>query len=78
MLNHGINRASTSPASVTDGFIFRYVFPDGELEGPGHIISECDAVSRSGTREPEGAPRDDAAAWCANLTAHWDEAVPSR
>src|SRR5262250_2981147 len=41
ILNHCITRTvSSEPNSRPDGFIFRYVFPDGELEGPGHIISQ--------------------------------------
>src|SRR5579872_2232245 len=37
LLNHCITRPDNSgPARVTGGFIYRYVFPDGELEGPGY------------------------------------------
>ena len=40
LLNHCITRPdNTGPARVTDGFIYRYVFPDGELEGPGYLMS---------------------------------------
>ncbi len=40
LLNHCITRPdNTGPTHVSDGFIYRYVFPDGELEGPGHLMS---------------------------------------
>ena len=78
MLNHCITRPdNVGPASVTDGFIFRYVFPDGELEGPGHIISQMHDAGFE-VRHEENLREHYAitlAAWCANLSAHWDEAV---
>src|SRR5262249_27244715 len=41
LLNHCITRPDdTGPARRSEGFINRYVFPDGELEGPGHIVSQ--------------------------------------
>jgi cyclopropane-fatty-acyl-phospholipid synthase len=78
LLNHCITRPDNSGrASVRRGFIFRYVFPDGELEGPGYIIS---AMHDNGfeVRHEENLREHYAmtlAAWCANLDAHWDEAV---
>jgi cyclopropane-fatty-acyl-phospholipid synthase len=40
LLNHCITRPdNTAPAANVGGFINRYVFPDGELEGPGYLIS---------------------------------------
>src|SRR4029077_15973767 len=40
LLNHCITRpGDAGPAHVAGGFINRYVFPDGELEGPGHLVS---------------------------------------
>src|SRR6476659_1781355 len=40
LLNHCITRPDdTQPSIKKDGFINRYVFPDGELEGPGHLVS---------------------------------------
>jgi cyclopropane-fatty-acyl-phospholipid synthase len=78
MLNHCITRPDdTGPASVTDGFIFRYVFPDGELEGPGHIVSQMHDAGFE-VRHEENLREHYAitlAAWCANLAGHWDEAV---
>jgi len=78
LLNHCITRPdNTGPASVTGGFIFRYVFPDGELEGPGYLMSlmhdngfevrHSENLREHYARTLEG--------WCANLDEHWDEAV---
>jgi cyclopropane-fatty-acyl-phospholipid synthase len=78
LLNHCITRPDNrGQASVRGGFIFRYVFPDGELEGPGYILS---AMHDNGfeVRHEENLREHYAltlAAWCANLEAHWDEAV---
>jgi cyclopropane-fatty-acyl-phospholipid synthase len=78
LLNHCITRPDDrGPARVTDGFIYRYVFPDGELEGPGHIISQMHDAGFE-VRHEENLREHYArtlAAWCANLGAHWDEAV---
>jgi len=78
LLNHCITRPdNTGPANVKDGFINRYVFPDGELEGPGHLVSlihdtgfevrHCENLREHYARTLAG--------WCANLDKHWDEAV---
>jgi cyclopropane-fatty-acyl-phospholipid synthase len=78
LLNHCITRPdNTGPARVTDGFIYRYVFPDGELEGPGYLMS---VMNDNGfeVRHSENLREHYArtlAAWCANLDDHWDEAV---
>src|ERR1700733_2698438 len=78
LLNHCITRPdNTGPGTVRDGFINRYVFPDGELEGPGYLIS---LIHDNGfeVRHEENLREHYAktlAAWCANLDAHWDEAV---
>ncbi len=78
LLNHCITRPdNTGPARVTDGFIYRYVFPDGELEGPGFLMS---LMHDNGfeVRHTENLREHYArtlAGWCANLDEHWDEAV---
>jgi cyclopropane-fatty-acyl-phospholipid synthase len=78
LLNHCITRPdNTGPTHVSAGFIYRYVFPDGELEGPAHIMS---VMNDNGfeLRHAENLREHYAktlAAWCANLDAHWDEAV---
>ncbi|HVU60937.1 MAG TPA: class I SAM-dependent methyltransferase [Mycobacteriales bacterium] len=77
LLNHSITRPTTTEKVRTRGFIDRYVFPDGELEGVGAIVS---AMQNSGfeVRHEENLREHYARTlngWCDNLTAHWDEAV---
>jgi cyclopropane-fatty-acyl-phospholipid synthase len=78
LLNHCITRPDNAgPARVTDGFIYRYVFPDGELEGPGYLMSLMHDAGFE-VRHAENLREHYAktlTAWCANLDAHWDEAV---
>jgi cyclopropane-fatty-acyl-phospholipid synthase len=78
MLNHCITRPdNVAPARVAGGFINRYVFPDGELEGPGYLISLMNDRGFE-VRHEENLREHYAltlAGWCANLDAHWDEAV---
>jgi cyclopropane-fatty-acyl-phospholipid synthase len=77
LLNHCITRPVTSAPAKTGGFINRFVFPDGELEAVGTIVS---ALHDGGleVRHEENFREHYArtcAAWGANLEAHWDEAV---
>jgi cyclopropane-fatty-acyl-phospholipid synthase len=78
MLNHCITRPdNTGPSIYRDGFINRYVFPDGELEGAGWLAG---AMNDNGfeIRHEENLREHYSKtlkAWCANLDAHWDEAV---
>ena len=78
MLNHCITRPDdTAPARVAGGFINRYVFPDGELEGPGFLLSMMNNTGFE-VRHEENLREHYAltlAGWCANLDARWDEAV---
>jgi cyclopropane-fatty-acyl-phospholipid synthase len=78
MLNHCITRPDdVGPARVAGGFINRYVFPDGELEGPGFLLSLMNNTGFE-VRHEENLREHYAltlAGWCANLDAHWDEAV---
>jgi cyclopropane-fatty-acyl-phospholipid synthase len=78
MLNHCITRPDdTAPSRVAGGFINRYVFPDGELEGPGFLLSLMNDTGFE-IRHEENLREHYAltlAGWCANLDAHWDEAV---
>jgi cyclopropane-fatty-acyl-phospholipid synthase len=78
MLNHCITRPDDlSPPRVAGGFINRYVFPDGELEGPGFLLSLMNNTGFE-VRHEENLREHYAmtlAGWCANLDAHWDEAV---
>jgi cyclopropane-fatty-acyl-phospholipid synthase len=78
MLNHTITRPSDGePTHYRTSFINRYVFPDGELSGPGHIMS---AMNDAGfeIRHEENLREHYALTlkhWCENLEAHWDDAV---
>ncbi len=78
LLNHCITRPNDqSPVLLRDGFIDRYVFPDGEMLGPAHIISTMQAAGFE-LRHEENLREHYArtlAAWEANLEAHWPEAV---
>jgi cyclopropane-fatty-acyl-phospholipid synthase len=76
-LNHCITRPFTADPNRPGGFINRYVFPDGELEAVGSIIS---VIQDNGfeVRHEENFREHYArtcAAWSDNLDAHWDEAV---
>jgi cyclopropane-fatty-acyl-phospholipid synthase len=78
LLNHCITRPDDSePARRAGGFINRYVFPDGELEGPGYLVSLMNGTGFE-IRHEENLREHYArtlAGWCANLDEHWDEAV---
>jgi cyclopropane-fatty-acyl-phospholipid synthase len=78
LLNHCITRPDDRvPAMKKDGFINRYVFPDGELEGPGHLISKMHDAGFE-VRHEENLREHYAktlTGWCRNLDDHWDEAV---
>jgi cyclopropane-fatty-acyl-phospholipid synthase len=78
MLNHCITRPdNTGPSIRKEGFINRYVFPDGELEGPGWLMSVMNDHGFE-IRHEENLREHYAktlAGWCENLDAHWDEAV---
>jgi cyclopropane-fatty-acyl-phospholipid synthase len=78
LLNHCITRPNDrGPLLLRDGFIDRYVFPDGELIGPGHIISTMHDAGFE-LRHEENLREHYArtlAGWEANLEAHWPEAV---
>jgi cyclopropane-fatty-acyl-phospholipid synthase len=77
LLNHCITRQDNRHAANAGGFIDRYVFPDGELTGSGRIITEMQDVGfevlhEENLRQHYAMTLRD---WCANLVAHWDEAV---
>jgi cyclopropane-fatty-acyl-phospholipid synthase len=78
LLNHCITRTdNTEPARRPDGFIYRYVFPDGELEAPGYLVTLMHDAGFE-VRHEENLREHYAktlAGWCANLDQHWDEAV---
>jgi cyclopropane-fatty-acyl-phospholipid synthase len=77
LLNHCITRPTTTEKVHIRGFIDRYVFPDGELEGVGRIIS---AMQDNGleVRHEENLREHYARTlhgWCDNLAANWEGAV---
>jgi len=78
MLNHTITRPDDSEQSYyKNGFINRYVFPDGELSGPAHIMSVMNTAGFE-IRHEENLREHYALTlkyWCENLENHWDEAV---
>ncbi|MGH3377895.1 MAG: class I SAM-dependent methyltransferase [Actinoallomurus sp.] len=78
LLNHCITRIDdTEPSIRTEGFINKYVFPDGELEGPGHLVSKMHDAGFE-VRHEENLREHYAktlTGWCRNLDDHWDEAV---
>jgi cyclopropane-fatty-acyl-phospholipid synthase len=77
LLNHCITRPVTTSPARAGGFINRYVFPDGELEAVGTIVSVLQDHGLE-IRHEENFREHYArtcAAWGANLDAHWDEAV---
>jgi cyclopropane-fatty-acyl-phospholipid synthase len=77
MLNHCITRPDNRQPARTGGFINRYVFPDGELVGPGHLVSLMHDTGFE-VRHEENLREHYShtlAAWGRNLDARWDEAV---
>ncbi len=78
LLNHCITRPDNlAPAARRRHFINRYIFPDGELEGPGHLVSVMHDVGFE-VRHAENLREHYAltlAGWVANLERHWQEAV---
>jgi cyclopropane-fatty-acyl-phospholipid synthase len=78
LLNHCITRPTTTePVKHTNGFINRYVFPDGEIEAVGFIVSTIQDVGFEVYHEEnfrEHYART-TGAWLANLETNWDECV---
>ena len=77
LLNHCITRPTTKWPARAGKFINRYVFPDGELEAVGTIVS---AMQDNGleVRHEENLREHYAQtlrAWVANLEEHWEESV---
>jgi cyclopropane-fatty-acyl-phospholipid synthase len=77
LLNHCITQPTPNGPDKVDEFIDRYVFPDGELHSVGLLAIEMNAQGFE-IRHEENLREHYArtlAGWCANLDAHWDEAV---
>jgi cyclopropane-fatty-acyl-phospholipid synthase len=77
LLNHCITRPNADHEAKTGAFIDRYVFPDGELEPSGELVTHMQETGFE-VRHEENLREHYAktlAAWCANLEDHWEEAV---
>jgi cyclopropane-fatty-acyl-phospholipid synthase len=77
LLNHCITRPDNKQRALSGPFIDRYVFPDGELVGPGHLVSLMHDTGFE-VRHEENIREHYSltlAAWSRNLEEHWDEAV---
>jgi cyclopropane-fatty-acyl-phospholipid synthase len=78
LLNHCITRPDSKTEAVPeDGFINRYIFPDGELESVGHLVTQIhdtgfEVRHEENLREHYAMTLRD---WVAGLEANWDEAV---
>jgi cyclopropane-fatty-acyl-phospholipid synthase len=79
LLNHGVSRPPNAGRTRfrRNGFIDRYVFPDGELHEVGSVVS---TIQRSGleVRHLESLREHYALtlrAWVRNLESSWDDAV---
>ena len=77
LLNHCITEPNNLERVSRGGFISRYIFPDGELTGVGHLVSKIhdtgfEVHHEENLREHYARTT---AAWAVNLDAHWDEAV---
>jgi cyclopropane-fatty-acyl-phospholipid synthase len=77
LLNHCITQPHTVNKRKVDPFIGRYVFPDGQLESPGLLMTEMNDAGfeirhEENLREHYALTLRD---WGGNLEQHWDEAV---
>ncbi len=77
LLNHCITRFDGQQRARAGGFIDHYIFPDGELEGPGRIIDEMnnggfEIQHEENLRQHYAMTLRD---WSANLDQRWDDAV---
>ena len=78
VLNHGISRPPGGKAPIArGGFVYRYVFPDGELHEVGRVVSIMQEAGFE-VRHVEALREHYAKTlrhWVANLEAGWEEAV---
>ncbi len=77
MLNHTITRASDAGNTRIGGFNDRYIFPDGELQGPATVVRAMhdhglEVRHSENLREHYGRTLQE---WGLNLERHWDDAV---
>jgi cyclopropane-fatty-acyl-phospholipid synthase len=77
LLNHCITRCDNRHAAKVGPFFDRYIFPDGELTASGRVVTAMENAGLEVLHEEN--LRDHYAMtlrdWCANLVAHWDQAV---
>ena len=76
-LNHSITRADNLRTTSAGDFIDRYVFPDAELSGSGHVITQIQDVGFE-VRHEENLREHYALTlteWCQNLVDNWDACV---
>lgn len=77
LLNHCITRPDDKErANYRGGFINRYIFPDGELEGPGWLSGAMNGAGFE-IRHEENLREHYAKTlrhWCENLERNWDAA----
>ncbi len=77
LLNHAISRRSGEPAFGPRTFIPRYVFPDGELQEVGGVVSAMQTFGLE-ARDVESLREHYARTlrwWVKNLESNWTEAV---
>ncbi|HEY2203614.1 MAG TPA: class I SAM-dependent methyltransferase [Pseudonocardia sp.] len=77
LLNHCITQPTPEGPKKVDAFIDRYVFPDGQLHGPGRLVTEMNEQGfevrhEENLREHYAKTLVD---WCDNLDENWDDAV---
>jgi cyclopropane-fatty-acyl-phospholipid synthase len=77
LLNHAISKPSGKAGFNKNSFIPRYVFPDGELQEVGRVVTAMQELGLE-VRDVESLREHYARtlrAWVANLEAEWDRAV---
>lgn len=77
LLNHAISKRSGQPGFGSRSFVSRYVFPDGELQEVGGVVSAMqrlgfEARDVKSLREHYGRTLR---SWVRNLESNWSEAV---
>jgi cyclopropane-fatty-acyl-phospholipid synthase len=77
LLNHCITQPTPEVPKRLDAFIDRYVFPDGQLQGIGHLLETMNGA-RFEIRHEENLREHyerTLTGWSDNLDRHWDAAV---
>jgi cyclopropane-fatty-acyl-phospholipid synthase len=77
LLNHAISRRSGQPEFGSRSFVSRYVFPDGELQEVGGVVSAMQKLGLE-ARDVESLREHYARTlrwWVQNLESNWEDAV---